>query len=1015
MKKTKTDSKLSKSLFNQGMKYYKLAQEFPYYSLDLRSTYLFHDSLLKDPSNKKCFLKYMDLISYNINGITDYPINFAYKLWKRHQSSLKSNENSHISRIFKNLSAPDPMLEIKELDLKSLNKYKDKYKDNTAIDHFFLGYCYDACFNPDIYGNDIEREFLKSIELDKDYMTPYIYLIRHYFKTGKIKEGRDLFIKAYKNFKNIDFLFRVAARDELVDDTEGCIQHIKDISEKILLEYVSSVKTPPEDIYSTFKLSMAYSDLFNMANSPEGKKYYYLKFFEYHCRYIDKSGDFSVLSYLNENFIDKYISLDIGYRPSIMLDPDNSAIKEMKKLLSVNDWLLKCMPFLKTSSMDGAEKIKYIKNALNNIKDYEYYIFFSILDPSNESELEFAESVLDSIYKEKQAPRKFVLQNTPPYSLSSYFCIYLCWIKLGNIEKAKTSKIKAIKYENFRISKEMDPVETFYEIARADLFNIKRENFKIAKTLYNEWEREDYYHNFNYSSTCYTSNPPFNSDERKLFDIYSFYKINCIEQAELLIPELLINDIKGLVLNIDHNYEFIHFYLEKYLNLNDYEFYKSYRSAYKAAFATIDCVDSNKLPEINAAKSIITLLAGINCVYEDNEEHAQIGFNPARKAFAFSDAKDIQSKNKESKSFRGYLRKFIEETGPIMFKTMFVYAFIKHIHDSAIKELKERGQVNKEYFLKFSKTIEMYHNSKAIFDIRSAAKEYENKLETERKFADERIRHKEELSKVKIQERDLVIADLSHHIKNLVKSVIDPLKLCLEKEKNPSIENAIRGADLIRQMVNAMNLTSKGSFADFIHDANENKGVDAVKLYSVILESLKCSIGNMFDSKYFNVFMLKYMPTRDFFNNVKTDWAKVSGSNKIEDILEFCRKHFFDIELKADSSIDLMIGNSRGSAIKIMILFQEAILNAVKYAAFVPEDKRKIVISIDSDSQSFRFEVRNSYLPEQNVKGSGLGHIIIGNFCKLLDSEPVIVKTDNEFALQIKFKNIWSQHENPVH
>jgi two-component sensor histidine kinase len=171
----------------------------------------------------------------------------------------------------------------------------------------------------------------------------------------------------------------------------------------------------------------------------------------------------------------------------------------------------------------------------------------------------------------------------------------------------------------------------------------------------------------------------------------------------------------------------------------------------------------------------------------------------------------------------------------------------------------------------------------------------------------------------------------------------------------------------------------------------------------------------MFDKKYFNVFMAKYMPTRECFDNIKTDWAKVSGSNEIEDILEFCRKHLFDIELKADSSINFMIGNSKGSAIKIMILFQEAILNAVKYAAFVPKDKRKIVISIDSDPQSFRFDVRNSYLPEQYVKGSVLCHIIIKNFCKLLDTEPVILKTDNEFALEIKFKNIWSQHENTVH
>jgi two-component sensor histidine kinase len=344
----------------------------------------------------------------------------------------------------------------------------------------------------------------------------------------------------------------------------------------------------------------------------------------------------------------------------------------------------------------------------------------------------------------------------------------------------------------------------------------------------------------------------------------------------------------------------------------------------------------------------------------------------------------------------------IKKDGEQNFEVLFKYCIAMYYSNKCCEEMIELKKLKKE----------SDHDKYRRLDdlVRSLKKKFDSEVKTQ-----EKLEKEEEISRAKIEERDRVIADLSHHIKNLVKSVIDPLRLCLEKEKNPAIENAIRGADLIRQMVNAMNLTSKGSFADFAHDAKENKGQDAVQLYSVILESLKYSIGNMFDKKYFNVFMAKYMSTRECFDNIKTDWAKVSGSNEIEDILEFCRKHLFDIELKADSSINFMIGNSKGSAIKIMILFQEAILNAVKYAAFVPKDKRKIVISIDSDPQSFRFEVRNSYLPEQSVKGSGLGHIIIKNFCKLLNSEPVIVKTNNEFTLEIKFKNIWSQHENPVH
>ncbi|MFA6291863.1 MAG: hypothetical protein WC637_08795, partial [Victivallales bacterium] len=342
MKKTTTDSKLAKSLFNQGMKYYRLAQEFPYYSLVEHARDLFNNSLIKNPANKECFLKYLNTLSYYeyYKGKTRL---FIAKLIKQQMSSLDKEAVLIVQRKLENFNAPDPDWLHEDRMKEDFERFKNKIAEynnsNTSLSHLFSGYCYESC-NEVKYVSIIEGEYLKSIELDENHMTPYIYLIRYYFKTGKIKEGQDLFLKANEKFKNIELLFRLSARDIYEIDIKIYIKHMKDISEKLLLEYVNSVEVPPEDIYSTYKLLIAYSDLVDIvdiANSPEKKKYYYLKYFEYYFRYANKAGDRAVLSYLHENFRDQYICLkNVDYigGVSVLLDLDDLVIEDLEKILS---------------------------------------------------------------------------------------------------------------------------------------------------------------------------------------------------------------------------------------------------------------------------------------------------------------------------------------------------------------------------------------------------------------------------------------------------------------------------------------------------------------------------------------------------------------------------------------------------------------------------------------------------------------------------------------------------------
>ena len=196
--------------------------------------------------------------------------------------------------------------------------------------------------------------------------------------------------------------------------------------------------------------------------------------------------------------------------------------------------------------------------------------------------------------------------------------------------------------------------------------------------------------------------------------------------------------------------------------------------------------------------------------------------------------------------------------------------------------------------------------------------------------------------KIREEERKKIIADLSHSIKNLISTVIDPLEnLKLEPSVKPQvIENALRGANLIREIVNAVNLSFKGSIDDFRYDATHNTDAESQPLKSIFIAALKHSIGNMFDSKYFGTFMRKYFPDKSLYMEAKKEWSDFSQSNDLNELLPFLHQYFFRTDFVLDNAEQLIIGNQKGSIIKLLILCQELILNAVKYSAFIDKENR---------------------------------------------------------------------------
>lgn len=277
---------------------------------------------------------------------------------------------------------------------------------------------------------------------------------------------------------------------------------------------------------------------------------------------------------------------------------------------------------------------------------------------------------------------------------------------------------------------------------------------------------------------------------------------------------------------------------------------------------------------------------------------------------------------------------------------------------------------------------------------------------------EERSKIAEREAQAKLEERSKIIAEISHSIKNLISTVIDPLENLRERsgENRQVIENALRGANNVRKIVNAMNLSYKGSAEDFYYDARHNTGSDASDLKTIMIESLKDSIGNMFDGKYFSNFMRKYFPTKDYYISAKKEWEQLSEIHDIRIMLPFLQRTFFDSDIMLGDAEHFVIGNAKGSAIKLLILFQELTLNAVKYAAFVPKERRFLRIHLLNTPTQIVIRVENPFDEAVKTKTTGLGHVIVENFARLLQTEPQIKNDNGVYSLNIAFTNFWEQN-----
>ncbi len=264
--------------------------------------------------------------------------------------------------------------------------------------------------------------------------------------------------------------------------------------------------------------------------------------------------------------------------------------------------------------------------------------------------------------------------------------------------------------------------------------------------------------------------------------------------------------------------------------------------------------------------------------------------------------------------------------------------------------------------------------------------------------------------KAKKEERDKIIRSQAHNIKNILRSVINPLEILKRKTQDSHIEEALKGTAIIREMVNAISLSYSGSPDDFFFDAKNNE--NGARLSELIIMALEASVSNIVkDSEFFQSFWEQYFPNDESYHISLYEFDKIQeiDSDKRFDFLnKFIDEYLFNLKIDFGQSDKFIIGHKKSSNIKMLSLFNEIIFNAVKYTSFVEKNNRFIHIIFSSNKNFNNLRIENSSKHNIEAKTTGTGNLIIDNLLEVMGGKLLKHNFEKDsYNIEIEFPNYW--------
>lgn len=302
-------------------------------------------------------------------------------------------------------------------------------------------------------------------------------------------------------------------------------------------------------------------------------------------------------------------------------------------------------------------------------------------------------------------------------------------------------------------------------------------------------------------------------------------------------------------------------------------------------------------------------------------------------------------------------------------------------------------------------------NDEKTVCMRELVREFELRMNKKavNRFKDEAAAAERAKGEAELTARNQVIKDLSHSVKNLVASVVAPLDELVTEipEKRVVLEKALRGARLIREVINAVNLSSRGSLVDFAKDAEDGETRGGISLAEIVRMSLETACDNMFDTKFFVAFSRNFFPDAQTYDAALKEW-RVPRTADTNGLLDCLGRLMFKARIELDRFADVRIGDTRGSRTKFLILLQELLLNAVKYTSFVQEGNRAVTIALSPVQDGMlRLSVTNTCKSGTSVHTTRLGQEIVQNLTRLIHGKLDISEEGGMYSVTVTFPDIF--------
>ncbi len=265
----------------------------------------------------------------------------------------------------------------------------------------------------------------------------------------------------------------------------------------------------------------------------------------------------------------------------------------------------------------------------------------------------------------------------------------------------------------------------------------------------------------------------------------------------------------------------------------------------------------------------------------------------------------------------------------------------------------------------------------------------------------EEAKKESEEAKIRADERQAVLYEMSHHIKNLVVSVIDPLENMVgtvpENSKHV-LADAINGANMIRQIVFFITNSYRSTVEDFLYDLSNPEDTPQT-MESLFESTLRASVANMFDKQTHGKYMREFFPSREIFMQAKENWY---ATRDLSGVIRFMNDMMnIRTEIALDPFRSIRIGDAKGSATNLAILFNELIMNMMKALAFVPEKDRVFHVNLKKDEDMIVFQFVNTSRNAGTVS-HGYGKTIVTNITKGLGGILSSRTDGNQYAVEMK-------------